>query len=152
MRQTIELLRKQSIQAGLTQAHMQSMGVQVNGNGTSKGNSSPTKTNGHDQEQQNQQQPQQQSQQMNGNMQRQRSSDSMCSVNSNGSNGSSSHEKGKKKKGWVCQINFKKISINLFSYFLSNSFEVHLPKLFHVMPKFQRQIAKRIYCLQIIPI
>lgn len=31
MRQTIELLRKQSIQAGLTTAHMQSMGVQVNG-------------------------------------------------------------------------------------------------------------------------
>lgn len=31
MRQTIELLRKQSIQAGLTTAHMQSMGVQTQG-------------------------------------------------------------------------------------------------------------------------
>lgn len=30
LRQTIELLRKQSIQAGLTSAHMQSMGVQSN--------------------------------------------------------------------------------------------------------------------------
>ena len=98
MRQTIELLRKQSIQAGLTQAHMQSMGVQVNGNVASKVNASPTKTNGHEQEQLKQQQQQQ----LNGNMQRQRSTDSMCSVNSNGSNGSSSQEKGKKKKGWVC--------------------------------------------------
>lgn len=97
MRQTIELLRKQSIQAGLTQAHMQSMGVQVNGNAASKVNASPTKTNGHEQEHLKQQQ-----QQLNGNMQRQRSTDSMCSVNSNGSNGSSSQEKGKKKKGWVC--------------------------------------------------
>lgn len=96
MRQTIELLRKQSIQAGLTQAHMQSMGVQVNVNGTSNKvvNGSPTKTNG-------QQQKQHQEQLPNGNMQRQHSTDSMCSVNSNGSNGSSSQEK-KKKKGWVC--------------------------------------------------
>jgi len=100
MRQTIELLRKQSIQAGLTQAHMQSMGVQVNVNGSSAKivNGSPTKTNGQ-QEQHQQQQLQQQ--QQNGNMQRQHSTDSMCSVNSNGSNGSSSQEK-KKKKGWVC--------------------------------------------------
>jgi neuron navigator 2 len=100
MRQTIELLRKQSIQAGLTQAHMQSMGVQVNVNGSAKiVNGSPTKTNG--QQDQHQQQQQQLQQQQNGNMQRQHSTDSMCSVNSNGSNGSSSQEK-KKKKGWVC--------------------------------------------------
>lgn len=96
MRQTIELLRKQSIQAGLTQAHMQSMGVQVNVNGSSTKvlNGSPTKTNGQHEQQQ------QQSQTLNGNMQRQHSTDSMCSVNSNGSNGSSSQEK-KKKKGWL---------------------------------------------------
>lgn len=31
MRQTIELLRKQSVQAGLTSAHMISMGVPQNG-------------------------------------------------------------------------------------------------------------------------
>lgn len=99
MRQTIELLRKQSIQAGLTQAHMQSMGVQVNGSSAKIVNGSPTKINGQQQEQQQQQQQQQYPQ--NGNMQRQHSTDSMCSVNSNGSNGSSSQEK-KKKKGWVC--------------------------------------------------
>lgn len=97
MRQTIELLRKQSIQAGLTQAHMQSMGVQVNVNGSSKVNAaaavatngSPTKSIVNGQHEQSQ----------NGNMQRQHSTDSMCSVNSNGSNGSSQEKK--KKKGWV---------------------------------------------------
>lgn len=99
MRQTIELLRKQSIQAGLTSAHMQSMGVQVNGNAALKTNGSPTKSNGHEHEHQHPQPPQQQ--QQNGNMQRQHSTDSVCSVNSNGSNGSSSHDKNKKKKGWV---------------------------------------------------
>lgn len=90
MRQTIELLRKQSIQAGLTSAHMQSMGVQVNVNGA-KPNESPTKlaVNG---------QPEQ-----NGNMQRHHSTDSMCSINSNGSNGSSQDKK--KKKGWVSKSN-----------------------------------------------
>lgn len=31
LRQTIELLRKQSIQAGLTTAHMQSMGIRTDG-------------------------------------------------------------------------------------------------------------------------
>lgn len=93
MRQTIELLRKQSIQAGLTSAHMQSMGVQVNVNGA-KTNGSPTKaTNG-----------QQQQENGNGSMQRHHSTDSMCSINSNGSNGSSQDKK--KKKGWVsCGLN-----------------------------------------------
>jgi neuron navigator 2 len=93
MRQTIELLRKQSIQAGLTSAHMQSMGVQANGNGNGNGaktNGSPTKAvNG------------QHEQNGSGNMQRQHSTDSMCSINSNGSNGSSQDKK--KKKGWVSQ-------------------------------------------------
>jgi neuron navigator 2 len=103
MRQTIELLRKQSINAGLTGAHMQSMGVQVNGRATPN---SPNKT---------MQQPQKQSAettQFNGNhrgelqngngpqMQRHLSTDSMCSLNSI-SSGCSSQDKAKKKKGWV---------------------------------------------------
>lgn len=160
MRQTIELLRKQSIQAGLTQAHMQSMGVQVNVNGSSAKvvNGSPVKTNGQQEQQHHQQQQQQihhqqqQLQQQNGNMQRQHSTDSMCSVNSNGSNGSSSQEK-KKKKGWVCLDIF--MSCLLLKYFYYSichfssmySFEVPSQKLSHVMPKLPRQIAK-----QIIPI
>jgi neuron navigator 2 len=89
MRQTIELLRKQSIQAGLTSAHMQSMGVQANVNGA-KANGSPTKAVNGQQHEQNGQ---------NGNMRRHHSTDSMCSINSNGSNGSSQDKK--KKKGWV---------------------------------------------------
>ncbi|XP_041448224.1 protein sickie isoform X2 [Drosophila obscura] len=102
MRQTIELLRKQSIQAGLTTAHMQSMG-------------------------QNQHQLQSQSQSQagdqkpppgpggsrstsNGNglglgmgMVRQQSTDSMCSLNSISSGCSSAQDKNKanKKKGWL---------------------------------------------------
>lgn len=91
MRQTIELLRKQSIQAGLTSAHMQSMGVQVNVNGAKNGGS-PTKgaSNG-------------QHEPTNGSMQRHHSTDSVCSINSNGSNGSSQDKK--KKKGWVSESN-----------------------------------------------
>lgn len=96
MRQTIELLRKQSIQAGLTSAHMQSMGVQANVNGA-KTNGSPTKTptNG---------QPESQNGQNGSNMQRHHSTDSVCSINSNGSNGSSQDKK--KKKGWVSCVIF----------------------------------------------
>lgn len=103
MRQTIELLRKQSIQAGLTSAHMQSMGVQANANG-SKTNGSPTKPPSNGQHEQNGQ---------NGNMQRHHSTDSMCSINSNGSNGSSQDKK--KKKGWVsCEIQPRLIFSNRF--------------------------------------
>ena len=91
MRQTIELLRKQSIQAGLTSAHIQSMGGHpVNGSNT-KLSGSPIKQqiNG-----QNENTPQ------NGStMQRHHSTDSMCSLNSVGSNCSSQEKK--KKKGWV---------------------------------------------------
>ncbi|XP_028895905.2 protein sickie isoform X4 [Zeugodacus cucurbitae] len=104
MRQTIELLRKQSIQAGLTSAHMQSMGVQTqqheqqqqqlgrtaitqqpmsnqNGgvNGTASSTPSSTAT---------------------GVMQRHHSSDSMCSLNSI-SSGCSAQDKKQKKKGWL---------------------------------------------------
>ncbi|XP_053692535.1 protein sickie-like [Sabethes cyaneus] len=85
MRQTIELLRKQSIQAGLTTAHMQSMGVQVNGQVNGNGNPEQTTTApplppGAE-------------------MQRHHSSDSMCSLNSV-SSGCSAQDK-KKKKGWL---------------------------------------------------
>lgn len=147
MRQTIELLRKQSIQAGLTSAHMQSMGVQVNVNGTSKINGSPTKSNGHEQEHQ---QPQQQ--QQNGNMQRQHSTDSVCSVNSNGSNGSSSHDKNKKKKGWVSAFYSKFIRKHfIIKTLFQHSSEVPSRKLFHAMPKSPKQIAKQTFYPQIIP-
>ncbi|XP_058840780.1 protein sickie-like [Topomyia yanbarensis] len=87
MRQTIELLRKQSIQAGLTTAHMQSMGVQVNGQVNGNGNTDQTMTApplppGAE-------------------IQRHHSSDSMCSLNSV-SSGCSAQDK-KKKKGWVSE-------------------------------------------------
>ena len=140
MRQTIELLRKQSIQAGLTQAHMQSMGVQVNVNGASAKiiNGSPTKSNGQSQNPQQNQNQQPKQEEQNGNMQRQHSTDSMCSVNSN-----SSQEK-KKKKGWVCLDSLPVIFISVmlkcflslsFFFVLPYSFEAHSQKLSHVMPK-----------------
>lgn len=109
MRQTIELLRKQSIQAGLTTAHLHSMGVQVNGQ-----QQKPSMI----------QQPQSQLQQKtdtlpplppsNNGMQRHHSSDSMCSLNSV-SSGCSAQDK-KKKKGWVRQ----NISIKVFSRIANN--------------------------------
>lgn len=110
MRQTIELLRKQSIQAGLTTAHMQSMGVQTQGQtqnelmlqqkpppvpaANSRGGNANGTSNG------------------NGNgiglgsglgMQRQHSTDSMCSLNSISSGCSAAQDKNKanKKKGWL---------------------------------------------------
>ncbi|XP_067621415.1 protein sickie isoform X7 [Eurosta solidaginis] len=106
MRQTIELLRKQSIQAGLTSAHMQSMGVQTqqqqqqlneqqlartaitqqpvsNQNGTSNGTASSTPSST-----------------ATGIMQRHHSSDSMCSLNSI-SSGCSAQDKKQKKKSWL---------------------------------------------------
>ncbi|XP_053961471.1 protein sickie [Anastrepha ludens] len=102
MRQTIELLRKQSIQAGLTSAHMQSMGVQTqqneqqqlgrtaitqqpmsNQNGASNGTASSTPSST-----------------ATGVMQRHHSSDSMCSLNSI-SSGCSTQDKKQKKKGWL---------------------------------------------------
>ncbi|XP_068151848.1 protein sickie isoform X1 [Drosophila tropicalis] len=103
MRQTIELLRKQSIQAGLTTAHMQSMGVQTQVNQNQLQNPSdqkppqgPCRTTGIN---------------VNGNgnmagglaMQRQHSTDSMCSLNSISSGCSAAHDKNKanKKKGWL---------------------------------------------------
>ncbi|XP_026843564.1 protein sickie isoform X6 [Drosophila persimilis] len=109
MRQTIELLRKQSIQAGLTTAHMQSMGQNqnhqlqsqpgdqkpppgpggsrsasnVNGNGTGNGNGNGIP--------------------IGLGMVRQHSTDSMCSLNSISSGCSAAQDKNKanKKKGWL---------------------------------------------------
>lgn len=88
MRQTIELLRKQSIQAGLTSAHMHSMNeqpirpVEITATQTpqvSADNNPPSSGTIA--------------------MQRHLSSDSMCSLNSI-SSGCSAQDK-KKKKGWV---------------------------------------------------
>ncbi|KRG03731.1 protein sickie isoform X6 [Drosophila mojavensis] len=116
MRQTIELLRKQSIQAGLTTAHMQSMGVQTQGQtqnelmlqqkpppvpaANSRGGNANANANG--------------TSNGNGNgnglglgsglgMQRQHSTDSMCSLNSISSGCSAAQDKNKanKKKGWL---------------------------------------------------
>lgn len=88
MRQTIELLKKQSIQAGLTSAHMQSMGQQVIGKNSSDGSPSKKSLNGsHEAGLQN----------GNGTMQRHHSTDSVCSINSIDSIG----QDKKKKKGWV---------------------------------------------------
>uniref|UniRef100_A0A1I8QBP7 AAA+ ATPase domain-containing protein n=1 Tax=Stomoxys calcitrans TaxID=35570 RepID=A0A1I8QBP7_STOCA len=112
MRQTIELLRKQSIQAGLTTAHMQSMGVQTQSQSQndllsqkppplppSMPGQHMSRAGQHHQQQQQQQQPG-----TNGTgggaMQRHHSSDSMCSVNSIGSS-CSTQDKKQKKKGWL---------------------------------------------------
>lgn len=91
MRQTIELLKKQSIQAGLTSAHIESMGVKVNVNGNVEGSPSKKSTNGSHEINLH-----------NGNsnsMQRHLSTDSVCSINSLSSN--CSMQEKKKKKGWV---------------------------------------------------
>lgn len=107
MRQTIELLRKQSIQAGLTSAHIQSMGSndQASNNRLSAANSiESTPSNGttsaasvpasiaasH----------------TNPSMERHLSSDSMCSLNSI-SSGCSTQDKNRKKTGWL-RTSFKK--------------------------------------------
>lgn len=88
MRQTIELLKKQSIHAGLTSTHIESMGVQVNANGG--GSITKKSLNGsHESELHN----------GSGQMQRQLSTDSVCSLNSLSSNCSTQEKK--KKKGWV---------------------------------------------------
>lgn len=93
MRQTIELLKKQSIQAGLTSAHIASMGPKTNGNssgGSPTKKSSMNHLNGVDDIHVMHE---------DGNMQRHLSTDSVCSINSIGSNCSAQDKK--KKKGWV---------------------------------------------------
>lgn len=91
MRQTIELLRKQSIQCGLTSAHMQSMGVPQNTQENAAKPPQPTNSLNN-----NSIQPHPAG---NGLMQRHHSTDSMCSLNSL-SSGCSAQDK-KKKKGWL---------------------------------------------------
>lgn len=102
MRQTIELLRKQSIQAGLTSAHMHSMNEQPNrttaaDHSTTSGHnsSSADHTNGTN----NATNSSATNNATTATMQRHHSSDSMCSLNSL-SSGCSAQDK-KKKKGWV---------------------------------------------------
>ncbi|XP_030381113.1 protein sickie-like [Scaptodrosophila lebanonensis] len=114
MRQTIELLRKQSIQAGLTTAHMQSMGVQTQGQsqnellnsananagglgacGGGAGSAKPPQMplNGR--------QPGSNGLGNGVGMQRQHSTDSMCSLNSISSSCSAQDKNKAKKKGWL---------------------------------------------------
>lgn len=107
MRQTIELLRKQSIQAGLTTAHMQSMGVQTQSQTqndllSQKPPPLPPSIPGQHMSRASQHHLQQQSgtNGSTGAMQRHHSSDSMCSVNSIGSS-CSAQDKKQKKKGWL---------------------------------------------------
>ncbi|XP_075149150.1 sickie isoform X9 [Haematobia irritans] len=107
MRQTIELLRKQSIQAGLTTAHMQSMGVQTQSQSqndllSQKPPPLPPSVPGQHMSRAGQHHLQQQSgtNGSTGAMQRHHSSDSMCSVNSIGSS-CSTQDKKQKKKGWL---------------------------------------------------
>lgn len=120
LRQTIELLRKQSIQAGLTSAHMQSMGscssISTAAGGNPKmphngslNNSSPMHNHsspGYAMGTPVRGIPQSSSSSMGGTADgmmaaggRHMSSDSMCSLNSI-SSGCSAQDK-KKKKGWV---------------------------------------------------
>ncbi|CAB3238575.1 unnamed protein product [Arctia plantaginis] len=92
LRQTIELLRKQSIQAGLTTAHMQSMGIRADGvNVTGQEPSNP----------QSQSSPQRGLQTGNGAITRHLSTDSVSSINSLSSGSSAPHDKKHKKKGWL---------------------------------------------------
>lgn len=96
MRQTIELLKKQSIQAGLTSAHIESMGVKMNVNGNIEGSLSPSKRSINGSHESGLLQKHYNG---NGSMQRQLSTDSVSSINSLSSN--CSMQDKKKKKGWV---------------------------------------------------
>ncbi|KAL4706878.1 hypothetical protein ACJJTC_010112, partial [Scirpophaga incertulas] len=90
LRQTIELLRKQSIQAGLTTAHMQSMGIRADG----------VNVTGQEPSAQAQQSSPQRTQTGNGAITRHLSTDSVSSINSLSSGSSMPHDKKHKKKGW----------------------------------------------------
>ncbi|XP_061382858.1 protein sickie isoform X4 [Danaus plexippus] len=92
LRQTIELLRKQSIQAGLTTAHMQSMGIRADGVNVT-GQEPP--------QNQTQQSSPQRLAQGNGAITRHLSTDSVSSINSLSSGSSVPHDKKHKKKGWL---------------------------------------------------
>ncbi|XP_052737277.1 protein sickie isoform X4 [Bicyclus anynana] len=92
LRQTIELLRKQSIQAGLTTAHMQSMGIRADGVNVTGQEPNPPQT---------QQFSPQRLAQGNGAITRHLSTDSVSSINSLSSGSSVPHDKKHKKKGWL---------------------------------------------------
>ncbi|XP_049887169.1 protein sickie isoform X2 [Pectinophora gossypiella] len=92
LRQTIELLRKQSIQAGLTTAHMQSMGIRADGVNVTGQEATPQAPQGS---------PQRGSQAGNGAITRHLSTDSVSSINSLSSGSSAHHDKKHKKKGWL---------------------------------------------------
>lgn len=109
MRQTIELLRKQSIQAGLTTAHIQSMGnndqltnrlTTMNSLESAPSNGMVSKISGQSTTATVLDTP----------LERHLSSDSMCSLNSI-SSGCSTHDKNKKKTGWL-RTSFKKLSFS----------------------------------------
>ncbi|CAG5018717.1 unnamed protein product [Parnassius apollo] len=93
LRQTIELLRKQSIQAGLTTAHMQSMGIRTDGVNITGQEPSNAQTQ--------QSSPQRTAQTGNGAITRHLSTDSVSSINSLSSGSSVPHDKKHKKKGWL---------------------------------------------------
>ncbi|CAG9110551.1 unnamed protein product [Plutella xylostella] len=97
LRQTIELLRKQSIQAGLTTAHMQSMGISpiVNVSGPPPTQAEAPSAQGP------QGSPQRLLQAGNGAITRHLSTDSVSSINSLSSGSSAPHDKKHKKKGWL---------------------------------------------------
>lgn len=105
MRQTIELLRKQSIQAGLTTAHIQSMSNNdqptnrlsaANSIESTPSNGTASKISGQSTTATISDAP----------FERHLSSDSMCSLNSI-SSGCSTQDKNKKKTGWL-RTSFKK--------------------------------------------
>lgn len=105
MRQTIELLRKQSIQAGLTTAHIQSMSntdqptnrlSATNSLESTPSNGTASKISGQSATATISDTP----------LERHLSSDSMCSLNSI-SSGCSTQDKNKKKTGWL-RTSFKK--------------------------------------------
>lgn len=106
LRQTIELLRKQSIQAGLTSAHIQSMSQEQSNNRLSTANSiesTPSSNNGNGSG--SSAPPTAAASTTDLSIERHLSSDSMCSLNSQ-SSACSAHDK-KKKTGWL-RTSFKK--------------------------------------------
>ncbi|GBP57429.1 Protein sickie [Eumeta japonica] len=94
LRQTIELLRKQSIQAGLTTAHMQSMGIRADGVNVTGQDPPPNAM---------QQSSPQRAAGLTGNgaITRHLSTDSVSSINSLSSGSSAQQDKKHKKKGWL---------------------------------------------------
>lgn len=106
MRQTIELLRKQSIQAGLTSAHIQSMSTNEQSQRLSTTNSIESTPSNGAASGLSAQTTATIGSHSNAIMERHLSSDSMCSLNSI-SSACSTQDKNKKKTGWL-RTSFKK--------------------------------------------